>query len=42
MREMEPSNYGGLYYPQERKVVVYSTFPHPLPGYETKGIRAIK
>lgn len=32
----------GLYYPWERKVVVYSNFPHPLHGYETKGIRAIK
>jgi hypothetical protein len=32
----------GLYYPGERKVVVYSKFPHPLHGYETKGIKAIK
>ena len=32
----------GLYYPWERKVVVYSNFPHPLHGYETRGIRAIK
>ena len=42
MGEMEPSDFTGLYYSQERKVVVYSTFPHPLPGYETEGIRAIK
>ena len=37
-----PFDPAGLYYPAERKIVMYSSFPHPLSAYETKRVRLIK
>jgi uncharacterized membrane protein len=37
-----PFGPAGLYYPTERKIVMYSSFPHPLSAYETKRVRVIK
>jgi hypothetical protein len=37
-----PFDPAGLYYPTKRKVVVYSSFLPPLPGYETRGVKVMK